>query len=198
MRDATLDIAIILVVFLIAYIRPCAMAKFFNTLVGRFILLAAIVLLSTANTLWGILGVLILVSFRENMTEGMGNMDDDKSGDGKDKKKSGDDKKGAKNDDESDDESDDEGSKGAKSIKPEEWRKENCKADKVMLNGSAVSMDDFGKKFPNVSFVGEKCNPCMSNCQIKVTAAAARLDAEDKVRSKSSNSLPAAFAKGSA
>ena len=78
-RDATLDIAIILVVFLIAYIRPCAMARFFNTLVGRFILLAAIVLLSTANTLWGILGVLILVSFRENMTEGMENMDDKKT-----------------------------------------------------------------------------------------------------------------------
>ena len=190
MRDATLDIAIILVVFLIAYIRPCAMTKFFNTLVGRFILLAAIVMLSTANTLWGILGVLILVSFRENMTEGMENMDDDKSDDGKDKKKS-DDKKSddKKSDEESDDEeSDDEEDK--KDIKPEDWRKENCKADKVMLNGSVVAMDEFSKKFPNVSFLGDKCNPCMSDCKIKVTAAAARLDAEDKVRSKNSNSLP--------
>jgi len=186
MRDATLDIAIILVVFLIAYIRPCAMTKFFNTLVGRFILLTAIVLLSTANTLWGILGVLILVSFRENMTEGMENMDDDKSDDGKEKK-SGDDKKG---EEESDDESDDEGDKKAKDIKPEDWRKENCKADQVMLNGSVVNMDEFAKKFPNVSFLGGKCNPCMADCQIKVTAAAARLDAEEKVRSKSSNSLP--------
>lgn len=185
MRDATLDIAIILVVFLIAYIRPCAMARFFNTLVGRFILLAAIVLLSTANTLWGILGVLILVSFRENMTEGMENMDDNKKKD--DKKKS---------DEESDDESDDE--EEQKDIKPEDWRKENCKADKVMLNGSVVDMDEFSKKFPNVSFLGEKCNPCMSDCKIKVTAAAARLDAEDKVRSKNSNSLPAVFGKGSA
>ena len=186
MRDATLDIAIILVVFLIAYIRPCAMARFFNTLVGRFILLTAIVLLSTANTLWGILGVLILVSFRENITEGMENMDDDKkSDDKKDDKKKDDDKK---SDEESDDESDDE--EEQKDIKPEDWRKENCKADKVMLNGSVVDMDEFSKKFPNVSFLGEKCNPCMSDCKIKVTAAAARLDAEDKVRSKSSNSLP--------
>jgi hypothetical protein len=187
MRDATLDIAIILVVFLIAYIRPCAMARFFNTLVGRFILLAAIVLLSTANTLWGILGVLVLVSFRENMTEGMENMDDDKSDDGKEKE-SGDDKK---SDEESDgEESDDEEDKKTKHIKPEEWRKKNCKADQVMLNGSVVDMDEFAKKFPNVSFLGGKCNPCMADCQIKVTAAAARLDAEDKVRSKSSNSLP--------
>jgi hypothetical protein len=175
MRDATLDIAIILVVFLIAYIRPCAMAKFFNTLIGRFILLAAIVMLSTANTLWGILGVLILVSFRENMTEGMENKDDDKKKD--DKKKD-------------DEESDDDDDKEAKDIKPDEWRKENCKADQVMLNGSVVDMDEFAKKFPNVSFLGGKCNPCMADCQIKVTAAAARLDAEDKVRSKSSNSLP--------
>ena len=182
MRDATLDIAIILVVFLIAYTRPCAMARFFNTLVGRFILLAAIVLLSTANTLWGILGVLILVSFRENMTEGMENMDDDK-------KKSDDKKKDdKKNDEDSDDDSDDE--EEQKDIKPEDWRKENCKADKVMLNGSVVDMDEFSKKFPNVSFLEDKCNPCMSDCKIKVTAAAARLDAEDKVRSKSSNSLP--------
>ena len=188
MRDATLDIAIILVVFLIAYIRPCAMAKFFNTLVGRFILLAAIVLLSTANTLWGILGVLILVSFRENMTEGMENMDDDKSDDGKEKKKSGDDKKADKESD--DEESDDEEDKEAKDIKPEARRKENCKSDQVMLNGSVVDMDEFAKKFPNVSFLGGKCNPCMADCQIKVTAAAARLDAEEKVRSKSSNSLP--------
>jgi hypothetical protein len=192
MRDATLDIAIILVVFLIAYIRPCAMARFFNTLVGRFILLAAIVLLSTANTLWGILGVLILVSFRENMTEGMENMDDDKKSD--DKKKDDDKKKS--DDEESDDESDDD--EEQKDVKPEDWRKENCKADKVMLNGSVVDMDEFSKKFPNVSFLGEKCNPCMSDCKIKVTAAAARLDAEDKVRSKNSNSLPAIFGKGSA
>ena len=64
------------------------------------------------------------------------------------------------------------------------------KSDKVMLNGSVVAMDEFSKKFPNVSFLGDKCNPCMSDCKIKVTAAAARLDAEDKVRSKNSNSLP--------
>jgi len=184
MRDVTLDIAIILVVFLIAYIRPCAMAKFFNTMVGRFILLIAIVLLSTANTLWGILGVLVLVSFRENMTEGMENMDGNKSDDGKDKKKSDDEES---DDEESDDEKE---KKKKKNIKPEDWRKENCKADQVMLNGSAVSMDDFAKKFPNVSFLSGKCNPCMSDCKIKVTAAAARLDAEDKVRSKNSNSIP--------
>lgn len=177
MRNATIDLAILLVVFLIAYFRPCAMAGFFNTMVGRFIMLAAIVLLSTANTLWGVLGVIVLVSFRENMMEGMENMGDDKSN--MDDAKMNEDTK--MNDDKS---------KMDDMIKPADWRKENCKADQVMLDGSVVSMDDFEAKFPNVSFLNGKCNPCMSDCQIKVTAAAARLEAEDKVRAKSSNSLP--------
>lgn len=189
MRNATIDIAIILVVFLIAYARPCVMAKFFNTVVGRLLLLAGIVLLSTANTLWGILGVIVLVSFRENTMEGLENMDNDK--DAKDDKKSDHQGKNKSDDGESDDDDDDD-SKETKEVKPEEWRKQNCKADQAMLNGSAVSMDDFADKFPDVSFLSGKCNPCMSDCKIKVTSAAARLDAEDKVRAKNSNALPVA------
>lgn len=181
MRNATIDIAIILVVLLIAYVRPCAMANFFNTIVGRFILLAGIVLLSTANTLWGVLGVLVLVSFRENMAEGLENMD------GKEKK---DDAGQAPPVQSADSVPDPKASAREKTIKPEDWRKQNCKADKVMLNGEEVSMDNFAEKFPDVSFLGGKCNPCMADCQIKVTSAAARLEAEDKVRAKSSNSLP--------
>lgn len=191
MRNATIDIALILVVFLIAYMRPCAMARFFNTMVGRFLLLVAIVMLSTANTLWGILGVIVLVSFRENTMEGLENMDDNgkyKDGEKANRDQTPDDVQS--NDD--DDVPDPKASNRAKEIKPEDWRKENCKADKVMLKGSVIPMDEFEKKFPNVSFLSGQCNPCMADCQIKVTSAAARLDAEEKVRSKNSNSLPSA------
>lgn len=190
MRNATIDIALILIVFLIAYMRPCVMTSFFNTMVGRVILLLAIVLLSTANTLWGILGVIVLVSFREqNMTEGLENIAD------------GDEKKAplgsspnvqSANTSAPDPKASGRGNNNTKpmSVKPEDWRKENCKADQVMLDGEVISMDDFASKFPNVSFLSGKCNPCMADCQIKVTAAAARLDAEDKVKSKPSNSMP--------
>lgn len=186
MRNATIDIALILAVFLIAYMRPCAIASFFNTMVGRIILLLAIVLLSTANTLWGILGVIVLVSFREqNMTEGLENIAD------------GDEKKAPLGKSPNVQSANNNvpvpkasGRSKPMDVKPEDWRKENCKADQVMLDGDIVSMDDFAAKFPNVSFLSGKCNPCMADCQIKVTAAAARLDAEDKVKAKPSNSLP--------
>lgn len=165
------------------------MKAFFNTIVGRFVLLAGIVLLATADTLWGILGVLVLVSFREDMMEGMENMDGKyKNGEKANSDQTPDGTQQQNNDNGA---ADPKASGRAKDVKPEDWRKENCKADQVMLDGSVVSMDDFAAKFPNVSFMSGKCNPCMADCQIKVTAAAARLDAEEKVRSKNSNSMPA-------
>lgn len=203
MHNATLDLAILLVVFLIAYFRPCA--RFFNTLIGRFILLACIVLLSTASTLWGILGVIVLVSLREKVMEGMENMkqesdeddDSDDSSEVDDSAKvedSTDDKVKKVNDTKKDSQNvkpkPKSQSQSQAQPKPEDWRKKNCKADQVMLNGEAVNMSEFEKKFPDVKFLSGKCNPCLADCNISITSSAARLEAEDKVRSKSSNSLP--------
>jgi hypothetical protein len=182
MRDANLDLVIIAVVFAIAYIRPTILVNFFNTNVGRFGLLACIVALSSFDTFWGLLGVLVLVCFRESITiEGMEGMNNDANS------------------------TPDAIAKAAAAaassiskptakpkpteVKPDDWRKKNCKANKVMLGESVVDMDEFAKKFPNVSFTNGKCNPCMSDCNIKITSATARLEAEEGVRSKPSNSM---------
>lgn len=66
MRNTKIDLAILIVVLLIAYIQPTPVVMFFNTLVGRFLLLAGIVGLASVDTLWGLLGIIVLISMREN------------------------------------------------------------------------------------------------------------------------------------
>lgn len=184
MRNASLDLVIITIVLAIAYIRPTMMVNFFNTNVGRFSLLAGIVALSSIDTLWGLLGVLVLICFRESITiEGMEGMNSTNSNNTA---------SASTTDVPTTNKTTTTSNKNVKptEVKPDEWRKKNCKANKVMLNDKAVDMKDFSKNFPNVKFTDGDCNPCMDTCKIKVTSAAARLEAEEGVRSKPSNSIP--------
>lgn len=187
MRNVSLDMAIIVAVLLVAYIRPVLLVNFFNTNIGRFVLLLGIVTLASYDTLWGILGVLLLVCFRENIAiEGMENINKDPKDFDINKMMA---KAGANTgvDAASSSEADADTDADAEAKK---WRKANCKANQVMLGDAVVDMDEFSKKFPNVEFTNGKCNPCMDNCKIKVTSGSARLETEDGVRSKPSNTLP--------
>lgn len=79
MRNAGLDLIIIGAVLLFSFMRPCWMTSFFNTTLGRALLIAAIVGLASVDTLWAIFGIILLVSFRENMSEGLTSMETDKA-----------------------------------------------------------------------------------------------------------------------
>lgn len=188
MRNAGLDLLILSAILVIAYTRPCLLTRFFNTVLGRVILLAAIVALATADTVWGIFGILILVSFRENLAEGLENMEE------KENENIQSETKIQATITETPIAQHNQSASGSKKpeMTPDNWRKVHCKGEQVMLKDAPVAMSDFTKNFPNVEFADGSCNPCMTDCKFKVTVAGARLDAEEKLRAKNSNTLPTA------
>ena len=202
MRNTGLDILILSIVLIVVYARPCWMVSFFNTLVGRLILLGAITALAIKDTLWALFGILLLVGFRDGLVhEGMTNMDKDA------------DEAGDHSDAESDDEDHDHDKKDAeiadrvnKALEKKElkeakneakgkvmsnkaWKKQYCKNNKVMLDGAEVNVEEMEKKFPDLEFLNGKCNPCLSNCEFKITTAGSRVDAEETMRGKASNTM---------
>lgn len=177
MRNARLDILILGAVLVVSFVRPCWLTSFFNTILGRVVLIAAIVMLASIDTLWAIFGVIILVSFREGLTEGLTSMETDK----------------AISVEETEVEI-----KPAKTVTVDktvlsnkDWQKSYCKDNKVMLDGAEVAIADITSKFPDLEFLKGECNPCLSNCHFKLTTAGARLDAEEQLRAKASNKIPA-------
>lgn len=174
-RNTYFDMIVIITILSIAYIRPYFLVNFFNTIMGRFVLILCILALASIDTFLGLLGILLLVCFRENITiEGMEDMNSN-----------------TKNDEKSNTENNEHGNEdGNEDGDADKWRKTNCKANQVMLGDSVVDMDEFSKKFPNVKFTNGECNPCMKDCKIKVTSSVAKLDIENGVRPKPSNSLP--------
>jgi len=176
MRNARLDLFILGVILVVSYVRPCWLISFFNTTLGRAVLILAIIGLASIDTLWAIFGIILLVSFREGLTEGLTSMETDKSisveetqVDIQPAKKVTVDKTVLSNQD---------------------WKKAHCKDNKVMLDGDEVAISDIKNKFPDLEFLKGECNPCLSNCQFKLTTAGARVDAEEQLRAKAANKMP--------
>jgi hypothetical protein len=177
MRNARLDLLILGAILVVAYVRPCWLTSLFNTTLGRAVLIGAITVLATIDTLWAIFAIILLVSFREGLTEGLTSMETDK----------------AISVEETEVEI-----QPAKTVTVDktvlsnkDWQKSYCKNNKVMLDGAEVPMSDIAAKFPDLEFLKGECNPCLSNCQFKLTTAGSRVDAEEQLRAKSSNKLPA-------
>lgn len=181
MRGAGQDIIILMVIILLAYTRPVMLVNFFNSTVGRFILIVAIVLATSVNTLYGLYGVLLLISLREGAKEGLENMDKGDSEEYKEK-------------DENEEDKEDDGKNAKKEndneMSADDWKKKYCRAGKVFLDDKEVMSDEFAKKFPDVKFEKDSCNPCDSSCKFRVSSSKALLDVEDNVRAKPSGSLP--------
>lgn len=80
-RDIILDLAVGFIITIITYSRPTLLINFANTVFGRLLTIAIITALSLKDTVLGLLGVLLFVSFRESMKklgkEGMKNQKDD-------------------------------------------------------------------------------------------------------------------------
>lgn len=203
MRDTRLDVLILASVLIISYMRPCFLTNFFNTTIGRVILLAAIVALSVMDTLWGVFGVLVLVSFREGLVEGLTTMESKKTEVEveQDVTVTSNDSHAAPSLPTQSGSASPEAveTKAAAAAKAEakgkvlsnaDWQKANCKDNKVMFEGTVLNMDEITKKFPDLEFTKGVCNPCLSNCGFKITTAGARVDAEETLRAKNSNSMP--------
>jgi len=95
MEGYTVEIILFVIIMLIVAGKPYSLMELGDSVLGKFILLVAVVFLALKSTIAGLLGALLLVVLSEGLREGMA----DKGKDG-DKKaaKSGDDEKEGKED----------------------------------------------------------------------------------------------------
>jgi len=68
----------------------------------------------------------------------------------------------------------------------DEFRKTNCKGNKLYKGEDLVSINQVAKMFPNVRFSKKKCNPCDSNCSFAISTTTEQLSVEEDLKPKSS------------
>ena len=198
-----IDFALLGFLVLVIYVRNDNLVSFFNSILGRFLLILFIISLSLKDTLWGLLGLLLLVVFRESYVEGFQNIDSSTSI-SKDKDVS------TSQIDSLIDPKDipSNGSVTIKDIKnrtftetvsktlfnppdvtPSEWRKDNCSKDnKPMFNNKEITnYIEIPTLFSNFSFIDQPCNPCDISCNFKITSSRDAVSASENIRAKSSN-----------
>ena len=68
----------------------------------------------------------------------------------------------------------------------DEFRKTNCKGNKLYKGDDLVSINQVAKMFPNVRFSKNKCNPCDSNCSFAISTTTEQLSVEEDLKPKPS------------
>ena len=204
-------INIVLLAFVIISIlcQPLFLVHGMNTFLGKMITLIVIIGATMYHTMSGLLLALLFICFRMIHVEGMENKkesdkekkgdkksheDDDENDDEVDKE---DDNKESDEESDDDDEDDEDDEEKSESKHPSidkiltVFRKKNCK-DGMLIDsdGNKINMKDIKKHFPDISFTGEKCNPCDSSCEFQITSSKERIMNEENMRPKPSNELP--------
>ena len=209
-------INIVLLAFVIISIlcQPLFLVHGMNTFLGKMITLIVIIGATMYHTMSGLLLALLFICFRMIHVEGMenkkeknkekksnkkSNEDDDENDDEDDDEadKEKDNNKESDEEDDEDDEGDEDNEEKSESKHPSidkiltVFRKKNCK-DGMLIDsdGNKINMKDIKKHFPDISFTGEKCNPCDSSCEFQITSSKERIMNEENMRPKPSNELP--------
>ena len=68
----------------------------------------------------------------------------------------------------------------------DEFRKANCKGDKLYKGKDLVSIAQVAKMFPNVKFEGNPCNPCDTSCNFSMSTTTEQLTVEEDLKPKPS------------
>ena len=167
------ELIIQLVVGFLLLTRPSVLVDMANTLVGRLVLLLAVVGAAMQSTLTGVLVAMLFIVLSETVFEGMENQASSK--DSEDIKKKSD--KLEKDD--------------AYLLK---FRKRHCveKNGKLLFvdnNKNVVSLDQIKKMYPNIKFDDAACsNPCDEKCDLVITSYDEQMTTEEQLRPKKSSS----------
>ena len=167
------ELIIQLVVGFLLLTRPGVLVDMANTLVGRLVLLLAVVGAAMQSTLTGVLVAMLFIVLSETVFEGMENQASSK--DSEDIKKKSD--KLEKDD--------------AYLLK---FRKRHCveKNGKLLFvdnNKNVVSLDQIKKMYPNIKFDDAACsNPCDEKCDLVITSYDEQMTTEEQLRPKKSSS----------
>ena len=69
----------------------------------------------------------------------------------------------------------------------DDFRKTNCKDNKLYKGKDLVSINQVAKMFPNVKFTETPCNPCNSSCNFSISTTTEQLSVEEDLKPKSSS-----------
>tara|TARA_B100000902_G_C27265115_1_gene893073 strand:- start:686 stop:1267 length:582 start_codon:yes stop_codon:yes gene_type:complete len=169
------ELIIQLVVGILLLTRPSVLVDMANTLLGRLVLLLAVVGAAMQSTLTGVLVAMLFIVLSETVFEGMENKTDAAKKDSENVEKKS--EKLEKDD--------------AYLLK---FRKRHCieKNGKLLFvdnNKNVVSLDQIKKMYPNIKFDDAACsNPCDEKCDLVITSYDEQMTTEEQLRPKESSS----------
>jgi len=168
------ELIVLVVITFLLYTRPLVLLNFSNSFVGKAILLFLVVSAALHSTVCGLLLALVLVMITEYRYEGFENKDsEDTEADSEDA------------------EADSEDTEADSSDAVTDFRKKNCKAKDgsdeeifVDANGNEMNLDEIKKKYPNLKFDGDDCNPCSEDCSFSISDGEEQITVEEGLRSR--------------
>ena len=218
------EYTLLLALVIVMYLNPRVLGKFSNSILGKIILVIGVVTLTHYNTIAGLLGALIVIVLFQTVHEGLSQKDSPDQSDDEDeeeeehvldtpKSKAVEGLK-QKNTAMQSDEEEERADKRIMMPLPQyregvenknrkkSFLKKHCKENKLVdTEGNLVSLEDIGKKYPNLSFTGDPCDPCDSECKFDISDLEGekvsenfsftkddRLKTEERLRAKDSNS----------
>ena len=219
-----IEYALLLALVVVMYLNPRVLGKFSNSILGKIVLVAGVITLTHYNTMAGLLGALIIVALFQTVHEGLAQKDSAEQSDDEDEEEEKhilDTPKNMtveglkqKNTPMQSQEEEERAEKRVMMPLPEyregvenkngkkSFLKKHCKENKLVdTDGNLVSLEDIGKKYPNLSFTGDPCDPCDSECKFDISDLEGdkvsenfsftkndRLKMEEGLRAKDSNS----------
>lgn len=165
----------------------------FNSVLGKMILIILIIVATHFHILAGILILLVVISMKQPLFEGMENNDNTKNSmtDHQAKGTTTESIKPHDMDDTSsnmDADTDNERDINNSSISM--FKKNNCKNGILMKNGKRVTSDLIKESFPNLKFTKEQCNPCDDDCEFEIVSSGEQITNEENLRPHDSNTQP--------
>ena len=151
------------------------LASFSNSVIGKFILIALVVLAALHNKVSGLIAVLIFVSITNTYQEGFES------------------KENASKETEQGPEAEDiPDGDVAPSSDEMDFRTKHCKKGVLVdKDGKEVGEEEVAVLYPNLNFDSDKCNnPCDENCGFSISTTSDQIGIETQIRPQSSNKIP--------
>ena len=151
------------------------LANFSNSVLGKFILIALVVLAALHNKVSGLIAVLIFVSISNTYQEGFESKEN-----------------ASKESEEGPEVEDIPDSDVAPSSDEMDFRSKHCKKGVLVdKNGKEVGEEEVAVLYPNLNLDSDKCNnPCDENCGFSISTTSDQIGIETQIRPQSSNKIP--------
>lgn len=172
--NTIVEVVLVGCLVLVLLANSSILVSFSNSLIGKFILIAFVVLAALHNKVSGLIAVLIFVSISNTYQEGF----------------------------ESNENTSKESEQGPEvedipdgDVEPSSdemgFRTKHCKKGILVdKDGTEVGEEEVAVLYPNLNFDSDKCNnPCDENCGFSISTTSDQIGIETQIRSQSSNKI---------